>query len=599
MRVFHDLRPRRLGPGGFALAACALLGLPACTPDVPAALAADLVLVNGHVITVDELDSEAQAVAIRAGRIVAVGSDAAVERLIGPGPERIDLDGLTATPGLLDVHAHFSGGGADRLFVSDLSYPRVKSIADVVSIVAEQVSQLGPDAWVQGRGWDEGKLAENRLIQATDLDSVSPNNPVVLTQTMGHYLVANSVALTMAGITAETPDPPNGTIDRDASGQPTGVLKESAQGLVQRLVPDLTPEQVRAGIADLAKAFNAEGMTGVKDPGIGPEAWAAYQKVLADGDLTVRVFVLWHTARSVEDAEALIARIGPFTKPYISTGDDHLVSGGIKMYMDGSGGARTAWMYDEWNKNLNEVDAGNHGYPAMDPELLRRLVDMYTAAGLHVSIHSIGDRAIDWTVDSYAAALERHPMKGLRDGVIHANIPTDHALDVMARLQRDYDAGYPESSPGFAWWIGDTYAGNFGPVRNARLNPYHTFVDKGIRWASGSDFGVTPFAARYGIWAAVARETALGVWGATPFGTAESVDVRTALRSYTIWAAHQMFLEDEIGSIEVGKYADIAVWDRDPYTVPTAELEEMRCEMTLFQGRVVYRNAEGPLAASR
>ena len=151
-------------------------------------------------------------------------------------------------------------------------------------------------------------------------------------------------------------------------------------------------------------------------------------------------------------------------------------------------------------------------------------------AGVHVSTHAIGDRAIDWVVDTYAQALQAKPTKGLRHGIIHANTPTDHALDVIARLQRDYDAGFPEASAGFMWWIGDNYAGNFGPVRNLRMKPLATWQKRGIRWGGGSDFSVTPFAARYGIWASVARETLNGTYGKTPFGMAEAVDVRTALK---------------------------------------------------------------------
>jgi predicted amidohydrolase YtcJ len=165
----------------------------------------------------------------------------------------------------------------------------------------------------------------------------------------------------------------------------------------------------------------------------------------------------------------------------------------------------------------------------------------------------------------------------------------------MADLQKRFDAGYPEPSATFTWWIGDTYAGNFGPARSARLNPFRTFRSKGVIWANGSDYDVTPFPARYAIWSAVAREPLLGVYGAHPFGTAESVDVHTALRAVTIWAARQMFLEKKIGSIEAGKYADLAVWDRDLYRVPVAELKEMQCQMTIFNGKVVYRRAGGKL----
>ena len=154
------------------------------------------------------------------------------------------------------------------------------------------------------------------------------------------------------------------------------------------------------------------------------------------------------------------------------------------------------------------------------------------------------------------------------------------------------DAAYPEPSATFTWWLGDTYAGNFGTARSARLNPFATFKSKGILWANGSDFTVTPFAARYGIWAAIAREPLLGVYGGDPFGRKESVDAKTALRAVTLWAARQMFLETKVGSVEVGKYADLAIWDRDFYTVPTAQIKDAKCLMTIFNGKIVYQ-AEG------
>ena len=164
---------------------------------------------------------------------------------------------------------------------------------------------------------------------------------------------------------------------------------------------------------------------------------------------------------------------------------------------------------------------------------------------------------------------------------------TEPDLRLFPTLAR-FDVAYPEPQANFTWWIGDTYAGNFGPHRALRLNPFRTYQERGIRWAGGSDYPVTPFPARFGIWASMARKTLLGVYGDNPYGTAESVDVRTALRSFTMWAAHQMFLEDKAGSIEVGKYADLAVWDRDFYSVDPAGIPDMKCEMTLFQGKVVH-----------
>ena len=549
---------------------------------------ADLVLVNGTVLTVDATDAVAQAVAIAGGKIVAVGSNDAIRARVGPSTQVVDLRGRTATPGLIDTHVHFSE--VDALFAVELS--EAASIADVLAKVREQVAKSKPGEWVRGRGWDEGKFAERRYVTAADLDTVAPNNPVWLVQTTGHYGVANSYALKMSEVTAATPAPPAGTIDKDANSNPSGVMKESAMGLVSRNVPPFTRDQQRAGIVRIIEDFNKEGMTGAKDPGISPAKWELYQELQKEGKLNVRLFALWSGARRAEDNAQVLARVNAQPRPPASFGDGNLVSGGVKMFMDGSGGARTAWMHEDWNKNFTEKDTGNSGYPTTPPDAYKQIVTELHNAGVHVSTHAIGDRAIDWVIDTYAAMLAAKPTKGLRHGIIHDNTPTDHAIDVMARLQKEFDAGYPESQGPFTWWLGDNYAGNLGAERGKRLNPFRTYVRKGIIWSGGSDYGVTPFPARYGLWSSVARKALNGTYGATPFGTAESVDIKTALRSYTIWAAHQMFMENRVGSIEAGKDADIAVWDRNMYEVPTDALKDLKCELTLFRGKVVYGNAK-------
>jgi len=549
---------------------------------------ADLVLVNGTVLTVDATDAVAQAVAIAGGKIVAVGSNDAIRARVGPSTQVVDLRGRTATPGLIDTHIHFSE--VDALFAVELS--EAASIADVLAKVREQVAKAKPGEWVRGRGWDEGKFAERRYVTAADLDTVAPNNPVWLVQTTGHYGVANSYALKMSEVTAATPAPPAGTIDKDANSNPSGVMKESAMGLVSRNVPPFTRDQQRAGIVRIIEDFNKEGMTGAKDPGISPAKWELYQELQKEGKLNVRLFALWSGARRAEDNAQVLARVNAQPRPPASFGDGNLVSGGVKMFMDGSGGARTAWMHEDWNKNFTEKDTGNSGYPTTPPDAYKQIVTELHNAGVHVSTHAIGDRAIDWVIDTYAAMLAAKPTKGLRHGIIHDNTPTDHAIDVMARLQKEFDAGYPESQGPFTWWLGDNYAGNLGAERGKRLNPFRTYVKKGIIWSGGSDYGVTPFPARYGLWSSVARKALNGTYGATPFGTAESVDIKTALRSYTIWAAHQMFMENRVGSIEAGKDADIAVWDRNMYEVPTDALKDLKCELTLFRGKVVYGNAK-------
>jgi len=179
-------------------------------------------------------------------------------------------------------------------------------------------------------------------------------------------------------------------------------------------------------------------------------------------------------------------------------------------------------MHDEWNRDVSGTDAGNRGYPASNADTLRAMIRLYHDAGMHVSRTPWGTGRSTGVVESYAQAMAVNPTKGLRHGIIHANVPTDRAMDTMARLQREFDAGYPEPSATFTWWIGDTYAGNFGAARAQRLNPFAAYRARGMTWANGSDFQVTPFPARYGVWSAVAREPLLGVYGGDPFGRKES-----------------------------------------------------------------------------
>jgi predicted amidohydrolase YtcJ len=512
---------------------------------------ADLILINGKILTVDPKDSIAEAVAISSGKIIAVGSNQDVKKLAAKNAQVIDLHGRTATPGLIDSHCHFQEAAV--LYDVEVSDPSIKQIADVLKRVEKKVASLKPGQWVRGSGWDEGKFAELRYIYASDLDRVAPNN-----------------------------------------GQPTGVLKESAQDLVRHLIPSYTHEQQRNGLLRIMSDFNKEGMTAVKNPGIVAGDWDLYRELLAEHKFTVRIFALWLGGITVQSTREALKHIEALPKPPQSF-DGLLLSGGVKIFMDGSGGARTAWMHDEWNKNSTGKDTGNRGYPNTNPEVYREMVRMIHDAGVHVSTHAIGDRAIDWVVDTYAQVLQEKPAKGLRHGIIHCNTPTDHAIDTMARLQKEYDAGYPELQAPFTWWIGDTSAGNLGPERALRLIPLKTFLAKGILWAGGSDYPVTPYPARYGIWSSIERKTLKGVYGSQPFGTAESVDVHVALRSYTAWAARQLFLEDKIGSIEPGKDADIAVWDRDLYSMPSDEIQNLKCELTLLRGHIVHQAAGTPV----
>ena len=568
--------------------ACGVLLVPVLTAATAAQSARppDLILAHGVVLTVDARDSVAQALAIRDGKVLAVGNDAAILALRGTRTRVIDLHGRTATPGLIDSHAHVAEGGL--ALVTAVQLGDAANVSDIVQRVRARAAQAKPGGWVLGAGWDEAKLAEHRYLLASDLDAAAPDKPVWLEQTTGHYGVANSYALRLAKVNAATANPAAGTIEHDAAGAPTGVLKEGAAALVTDLIPPPSAAQRRQGLRQMIDTLHREGMTAFKDADDTQEDWDTFRALLDAGQLTVRVCLLWHAGSTLESARAVIKTIEALPRPPASLGEGRLVSCGAKLYMDGSGAGRTAWVYQEWNRNQTEVEHGNFGYPAEDPAVYRQMVRLLHQAGIHVGTHAVGDRAIDWVVDTYAEVLREKPIRGLRHSIIHANFPTDHAIEVMGALQKQFDAGYPEMQPTFIWWIGDNYAGNLGKTRALRLEPLRTLATRGVQWTGGSDFDVTPIAARYGIWAAVERQTLQGTYGAHPFGTAEDADVHATLRAYTAAGARQLFLEDRIGSLEPGKEADVAVWDRNPYAVPGAELKEMKCELTLFHGEVVY-----------
>ncbi len=562
---------------------------------------ADLVLVHGTVLTVDARDSVGQAVAIRKGVILKVGTDAEVMALAAPGAEVLDLHGATATPGLIDTHAHIASGGVDELYGVKLS--DAGSIAEMVSRVKAKAALVKPGEWITGSGWDEGKLAEHRLPTAADLDGAAPKNPVWLMHTTGHYGVANTAALKLAGIDAGTKDPKAGTIDRDGAGKPTGVLKEdSAMAPVERLIPETTPEQWVKGILYIQQVLHSEGMTAVKDPDITRPMWEAYKTLLDGGQLKERICVLWHAGATVETATRALAQINSVPRLPASLGDGKLLSCGAKIYMDGSGGARTGWVYSDWLKGSTSPEGGNRGYPQTDPDEYRKMVRLFQHAGVPVGTHAVGDRAMDWVVDTYAEAEKEEPKPGLRHSIIHANLPTAHAMDVMEELQKKYDAGYPELQAEFLWWIGDIYASSYGSEEHSPaagkkraegLVPLKTLQKRGILWSGGSDYSVTPLAARYGMWASVARQTAKGTYGLHPFGMEEAVDAKTALRSYTAWGSRQMFSEDRIGTLEAGKGADIAIWQQNPLTI--GELKDLHCVMTILDGEIVFRSGDATI----
>lgn len=567
-----------------------LLAVTSCGGDLPKPTdVPDMILVNASVVTMDSAESVVEAVAIRGETIVALGTSTEMRALAGNETEVIDLGGLTVTPGLIDTHNHFAWGALGENSSMDIEYPAVASIGDIREKLVTALENLDPGEWIVGTNWDAGKLSEQRDIVAADLDDISPTNPVWLVHASAHYGVANSLALELAGIDANTPNPDGGVIVRDADGNPTGILADQAMDLVASITPEVTTKDFADAIAQRVGELGAEGITTIKDPEIDQRHWDAYQAVHAGGGLSVRVFTLWRVPDTMSEARELLQHIKPMTNPGTEKADTELASIGVKIYIDGSGTARTAWMYDDWNEGFTATDEGNTGLTYLEPDVLFDQIQFFHNAGIHMGTHAIGDRAIDFTMDAYDRVLAEKPTSGLRHSIIHSNIPTEHAMDLMVKLQAEFDTGYPEIQPAFLWWIGDVYAGNFGIERSPRVLPLRTLLTKGIIWAGSSDYDVSPFAPGVAFRAAVTRETMLGTYGSNPWGTAEAISAHDVLRAYTNSSARQVFMEDRIGSLEVGKLADIVAWDRDLYSTPADELDKIKPVLTLMNGEVVYR----------
>jgi predicted amidohydrolase YtcJ len=477
-------------------------------------------------------------------------------------------------------------GGLTQLYNVELT--GAASIAELLHAVQAHADAAAPGAWVGGAGWNEDVLAEHRAPTLSELDSVSGSHPVLLHHVSGHFAIANSAALAAAHIDQHTESPTAGTIDHDAAGRLTGILKERAVDLVIAVMPPPTEEQRESAVRASIDLMHAEGMTGVKDPDLTPDAWLAYLSLARRGSLGAHVCALIHAGATLESARRALDTVTRARGELAGLPGTDLGVCGVKIFLDGAVTARTAWMTVDYPADAKHPAPTGHGYPTVDPVVYRQMIQLFTHAGVTVGTHVIGDRGVDIVVDAYAEALAQSPRQGLRHSLIHATLPTEHALAVMMELQRRYDAGIPETQAEFLWKLGDGLAAAFTPDRARRLVPLASYGRRGIVYAGGSDYPVTPLPARYGLWASVAREPANQAHGVHPFGVEEAADVHAALRSYTLSGARQLFIERETGSLEPGKWADIAVWDRNPYSVPTAELKDMRCLMTFYEGRQVH-----------
>src|SRR5262245_10575599 len=564
-------------PSARPLAACLSLVLlaPALSAAEPCG-GADLLLVNGHVVTQADGAPLAEAVAIRDGRFVAVGRARDLAGCAAPGATRLDLQGRTVLPGLIDVHTH-ALEWTKGLLRNEVAagYPKVRTIEDIVARVRERAAATPAGGWIPGSGWDDAKLRERRYVTRGDLDPVSAAHPVYLSHVSGHLAVANSLALREAGITRATADPPGGVIERGPDGEPTGILKDNAMALVAaRLPPDPPDLAVRAARVVSERATEL-GLTTLHDVTLSSADMRAYQDADARGWLRVRVRLVPGVS-SVAEAERLAAQ-GLHT----GFGTDRLRLGGVKMLADGGMGARTIAIYDPLAD-----EPTNRGLLIWTTEDMQRAHRALARAGWQLVTHAIGDRALDQVLDSYEATLRELDLKDARFRVVHAGLSTPA---IQKRL-RSLNVGV-DGNPPFVYWIGSWFR-KYGPKRVRWSYPGRSYVDAGIVAGGASDVPVTPLSPWWGLWAAVVRQE---LETGEVLAPDERLSVAQALRLYTRNGAWLGFDEKRIGVIAPGALADLVVVDRDVLSVPSDQLKDVKVLKTFVGVELVF-DAERPPA---
>ena len=529
---------------------------------------ADFIVVNARIYTADATRPVARALAVRDGVIVFVGSERGAEALAGSRTERWDLDGKTVIPGMVDAHVHLVGLG-EALRIVDLTGTR--SYDEVVARVAERARTARPGEWLRGRGWDQNDWAVTAFPTHEALSQAVPNNPVMLGRVDGHAQLVNARALALAGITRETPDPDGGRIVRDDGGNATGVLVDRAMGLVSRVIPDQTADDIRdATVAAIAEA-NRWGLTGIHDAGVGEDVIAVYEDLARAGRYDLRNYVM---VRADEATLDRIMRRGP----RVALHGGRLWVRAIKISSDGALGSRGAALLEDYSD-----DPGNRGLLTADSALMRRVAAKALRSGFQVNIHAIGDAANRRVLDIFEDALTEVPAADHRFRIEHAQILNYHdiprfaQLDVIPSMQ-----GSHQTSD--MYWVPNRIGWN----RSQGTYAWRSLLNSGVVIPNGSDTPVESPNPLISFKAFVSRSDADGYPEGGWF-PAQKTTRQEALLSMTLWPAYAAFMETVSGSLTAGKYADFVVLDQDIMTVAEEQILDTRVEMTVLGGKAIYR----------
>ena len=530
--------------------------------------AADLIVTNAKLYTVDKARPRAEAVAIIGARIVAVGTSAEIDAWRGPNTKVIDGRGRLALPGFNDAHVHFITGGLqlDSVQLNDADSP--EEFARRIGNFARRVPK---GEWITGGDWDEEKFKPPALPTKELIDPVTPDTPVFVTRYDGHESLANSLVLKLAGVTAKTADPPGGTIVRDAQGNPTGVLKDAAQDYVWKVMPALTHER-RLRAAKRALAYAARlGVTSLQDMGPDPEDVAVYSELAERGELTSRIYAAPPIA-SVDDQ----VRVGIRR----AWGSDFLRLGALKAFADGSLGSTTAYFFEPYNDAPNTrglLGAGMFPLSKMRDRFLKG-----DGAGLQLCVHAIGDAAISQILDFYTEVEKAHGAADRRWRIEHSQhvAPKDFEryaqLHVIASVQ-----------PYHAIDDGRWAERRIGRERIKTTYAFRSFLDKGVRLAFGTDWTVAPLNPMLSLYAAVTRAT---LDGKNPNGWVpeQKLKLAEAIEAYTMGSAFAEFQDNVKGSITPGKLADLVIVSDDLFAIDPKNIRDVNVDATIVGGRVVW-----------
>jgi predicted amidohydrolase YtcJ len=539
----------------------------------PSTQTADTIFVGGQVYT---RSGWSQAVAIKDGRIVAIGTDTAIRKLTSPTTQAVELRGRTLLPGLYDMHVHplMAGNGAE----GRCRIEQGANAARLLEVVAGCVKAEGSGKWVTGAQWQAVSMGDTPITRQT-LDRVSPDNPVMLFDVSGHSLWVNSKALQVAGITRETPNPEGGIIERDKSGEPTGILRETARQIVMQYIPAPTPEQNIAALRSGLDRMLAFGITGLVDAMVMHDELVAYAALADAGGLQQHVqacIAYTVTGKVVPEADELIANWRKYAR-------ENFRPDCVKVFADGvPTESHTAAMLDPYADH--QPNAPQRGLLLMDPAMINPAVARWDKAGMTVLFHAAGDNAVRASLDAIEFARKSNGMKGPRHQVGHCTFISRKDMPRAKALNAAF-----ELSP-YLWYpspINDDIIKAIGPERIERVWPMREAIDSGTVVVAGSDWAVVPEPDPWlAIETSVTRKQPGGAGGA--YGPAEAITVQQAFDVFTINAAKRLGVDDRLGSIETGKQADLVIVDRNPFKIPATSIHQVKVEQTYINGRLVF-----------